>query len=165
MTDDEAVRARLVGVNHVALEVGDIEEALEWYGAVFEFDLRGRSDSTAFLDAGDQFLALSEADAGGAPDDDRHVGLVVDDPAAVERRLEELGVEPLETSGLDVRDPWGNRLQIVAYEEIQFTKAEHVLRGMGLPGLEKSASALEELAEKGMAPRPETEPEHGSDGE
>lgn len=165
MTDDK--HARLVGVNHVALAVGDIDEALDWYGAVFDFDLRGRSESTAFLDVGDQFLALSEGDTGRTSDDGRHVGLVVDDPTAVERRLEELGVEPLETSGLDVRDPWGNRLQIVAYEEIQFTKAEHVLRGMGLSGLGKSASALEELDEKGMAPSPETEiePEHGSDGE
>ena len=152
--------ARLVGINHVALPVGDIDAALEFYQSVFEFDVRGRVDTGAFLDMGDQFLALMETEdevAGEkaverAVDDHRHVGLVVDDPAAVERALDKLGVETLATGGLDFRDPWGNRLQVVAYEDVQFTKADHVREGMGLTALEKSADALAELAEKGMAP-------------
>lgn len=151
MTGSDDTHARLVGINHVALEVGDVDAALEFYGAIFGFELRGRSASGAFLDMGDQFLALSEAETTD-DDDRRHLGLVVDDPSAVEDRLEELGIERLPTSGLDVRDPWGNRLQIIGYEEVQFTKADHVLRGMDLAGLEKRDAALEELSEKGMAP-------------
>ncbi|WP_418281202.1 VOC family protein [Halorubrum sp. DTA98] len=148
--------ARLVGINHVALPVGDAEAALEFYESVFEFDVRGRSDTGVFLDMGDQFLALMETgdEAAGESsiDDRRHVGLVVDDRAAVERALDELGVEMLATGGLDFHDPWGNRVQIVAYEDVQFTKADHVREGLGLSALEKSATALAELAEKGMAP-------------
>lgn len=153
MTNSDTRRARLVGVNHVALTVGDIEAALDFYAGIFEFDLRGRTDGAAFLDMGDQFLALAEADGPENEDDSRHFGLVVDDAHAVERRLEERDVERLDsTSGLDFRDPWGNRIQIVGYEDVQFTKAEHVLRGMDLSALGKSESALAELAEKGMAP-------------
>ena len=159
MTDEDASRARLVGINHVALEVGDVDEALEFYGSLFAFDLRGRSETMAFLDMGDQFLALSETDGAGEEnerrDDHRHFGLVVDDTDRVETRLEELDAERLETSGLDFHDPWGNRVQLVAYEEIQFTKAAHVLEGMGLSDLEKTNDALEELAEKGMTPQRE----------
>lgn len=153
MTDPDASRARLVGINHVALEVGDVDAALDFYGGLFEFDLRGRTASAVFLDMGDQFLALAETSgAGEGRDDHRHFGLVVDDPEAVERRLAERDVERLPTSGLEFRDPWGNRVQVVAYEDIQFTKADHVLRGMDLSELEKSESAVAELAEKGMAP-------------
>lgn len=138
--------ARLVGINHVALPVGDVEAATEFYGSVFEFEVRGRSDAGVFLDMGDQFLALMEtaadANGDGTIDDHRHVG----------RALDEHGVETLDTSGLDFRDPWGNRLQVVAYEEVQFTKADHVRDGMRLSDLEKSATALAELVAKGMAP-------------
>lgn len=151
-TDSDVSQARLIGINHVALAVGDLEAALDFYGALFEFDLRGRTESGAFLDMGDQFLALTETDeAADGRDDHRHFGLVVDDPAAVERRLEDLDVER-PTQGRDFRDPWGNRIQIVAYEEIQFTKADYVLDAMGHSGLGKSESALSELSEKGMAP-------------
>lgn len=151
MSGLEPSHARLVGINHIALEVGDIEAALDFYRDIFEFDLRGRTDSAAFIDMGDQFLALSEGPADGR-NDHRHFGLVVDDSDAVERRLAEWEVEVLPTSGLDFRDPWGNRIQIVDYENVQFTKAEHVLAGMGLSNLEKFDSAIAELAEKGMAP-------------
>ena len=155
MTGSEDSRARLVGINHVALEVADVEAAIDFYGSIFAFDIRGRTDSGAFLDMGDQFLALSEVPDSAESDEHRHFGLVVDDPSVVERRLEaieDFDVEVLPTSGLDVRDPWGNRFQIIAYERIQFTKAEHVLDGMGLTGFEKSDSAIAELAEKGMNP-------------
>ena len=152
MSDSDPARARLVGINHVALEVGDVEKALDFYGDIFEFELRGRTDSGAFIDVGDQFVALSEVDEHDEADQHRHFGLVVDDADAVERRLEALGVEILPVSGLDFRDPWGNRVQVVDYEEIQFTKAELVLRGMGLSDLEKSDDAVAELAEKGMPP-------------
>ncbi|MFC4449355.1 VOC family protein [Halorussus aquaticus] len=152
MTDADDERARPVGVNHVALEVGDVDEALDFYESLFEFELRGRGESSAFVDAGDQFLALSETDDPGGPDDHRHFGLVVDDRDAVERRLEATDADRVPSGSLDFRDPWGNRVQVVAYEDVQFTKADHVLRGMGLEGLGKSESALSELAEKGMAP-------------
>ena len=144
-------RARLVGFNHVALEVGDIEEALEFYGRLFEIELRGRGKSMAFIDAGDQFLALSEGKT-QPPDDHRHIGMVVDDKRAVRRALNEAGVEILPGRGLDFRDPWGNRWQVVEYSEVQFTKAPNVLRGMGLGHLKKTEDALEELRKKGLAP-------------
>ena len=146
-----APRAKLVGFNHVALEVGDIEEALEFYGSLFEIKLRGRGPGMAFVDAGDQFIALSEGRTQSS-DDHRHVGLVVDDRRAVRRALKEMSVEVLPGRGLDFLDPWGNRWQVVEYAEIQFTKAPHVLRGMGLGHLKKTENALEELHKKGLAP-------------
>ncbi len=149
MTD--AKKARAVGFNHVALEVGDLDEALAFYGRFLDFELRSRSETMAFIDLGDQFLALASGRR-QAPDDDRHLGLVVDDKEAVRRALGEMGVEPLPGPFLDFLDPWGNRIEIVGYENIQFTKAPHVLRGMGLGGLGKSASAIQELTDKGMAP-------------
>lgn len=149
MTDEK--KSRVVGFNHVALEVGDIDQALAFYGEFLEFELRSRSDNMAFIDLGDQFLALSKGRR-QAPDDDRHFGLVVEDKAAVARRLDAMGMEILSGPFLDFLDPWGNRVEIVGYENIQFSKAPNVLRGMGLAHLGKSASALEELAEKGMAP-------------
>jgi catechol-2,3-dioxygenase len=148
-------RAQVVGINHVALEVGDIDAALEWYGQLFEFELRGRLTSGAFIDIGDQFIALSETDAASDSEDAvRHFGLVVDDLDAAEQRLDDAAVDRISTSGCDVRDPWGNRLQLVEYAEIQFTKADHVLDGMDLEPdrLRKTESALAELAEKGMNP-------------
>jgi len=144
-------RPRLVGVNHVALEVGDVEEALAFYGRLFDFELRGRAPGMAFVDLGDQFLALSEGRR-QPPDDHRHFGLVVDDKAAVRRALDEAGVEVLPGRGLDFHDPWGNRVEIVDYRDIQFTKASNVLGGMGLDALGKSEAAQEELRRKGLAP-------------
>jgi catechol-2,3-dioxygenase len=149
MTD--ARKARAVGFNHVALEVGDIEQALAFYGRFLDFELRSKSATMAFIDLGDQFLALAKGRR-QSPDDERHLGLVVDDKEAVRRALADMGVEPLPGPFLDFLDPWGNRIEIVGYENIQFTKAPHVLRGMGLEGLGKSADAIEELAQKGMAP-------------
>jgi lactoylglutathione lyase len=142
-------RARLVGINHVALEVGDLDEALEFYGRLFAFELRGRVPGMAFLDMGDQFLALSEGRRQG-PDDGRHFGLVVEDREAVRAALAEAGIAPEPARGLHVRDPWGNVLEIVDYREIQFTKAPAVLAGMGLAGLAKTEAARRELAEKGL---------------
>ncbi len=144
-------RARLVGFNHVALDVGDLEEALEFYGRLFEIELRGRGPGMAFVDAGDQFIALSEGRS-QSPANHRHVGMVVDDKRAVRRALREMGVEILPGQGLDFLDPWGNRWQVVEYSEIQFTKAPHILRGMGLGHLRKTENALEELRRKGLAP-------------
>jgi len=144
-------RARLVGFNHVALEVGDIEEALDFYGRLFEVELRGRSSRMAFIDAGDQFIALSEGRT-QPPDNHRHVGMVVDDKKAVRRALREAGVEILPGRSLDFRDPWGNRWQVVEYGEIQFTKAPHILSGLGLGDLKKTEEALDELRKKGLAP-------------
>jgi lactoylglutathione lyase len=144
-------RARLVGINHVALEVGDVEEALEFYGRFFELELRGRVRGMAFVDMGDQFLALAEGRTQGA-DRHRHFGLVVDDKEAVRAALTEAGVEVSRGRSLDFRDPWGNQVEVVDYRDIQFTKAPWILEGMGLDALEKSEGALDELRAKGLEP-------------
>jgi lactoylglutathione lyase len=138
-----------VGINHVALEVGDLEEALEWYGRIFEFELRGHLGRMAFIDMGDQFIALSEGRS-QPPDTHRHFGLVVDDKPATREALEAAGAEILPGRGLDFRDPWGNHVQVVDYRDIQFSKTPEVMRGMGLE-LPKSERALAELRQKGLA--------------
>jgi lactoylglutathione lyase len=143
-------KPRLVGINHVALEVDDIDRALEFYGRLFDLRLRGRSRGMAFVDIGDQFVALMQGRS-QPPDRARHFGLVVDDKEAARRALEEAGVEILPGRRLDFLDPFGNRVEIVQYDQVQFTKPEHVLRGMGLE-LGKSESALAELEEKGLSP-------------
>lgn len=148
-------RARLVGINHIALEVGDIDEALEFYGSLFGFELRGRhGERMAFLDAGDQFVALS-APRGQPPDDDRHVGFVVDDRAAFAASAEATGLALLPGRGTRFRDPWGNQIEVVQYDEVQFSKTAAVLRGMGLDGLGKTPEAMEELRGKGLAGAPD----------
>ena len=141
---------RLVGINHLVLEVSDLEAALDFYGSVFDFELRGRVRGMAFIDMGDQFLVLAESREKGPADRERHFGLVVDDREAVRRRLEEVGADLLGGRGLDFQDPWGNRVQVVEYAQVQFSKTESVLRGMGLDGLEKSERALAELRDKGL---------------
>ena len=147
----EAKKARAVGFNHVAIEVGDIEEALAFYGRLFDFQLRSKNDTSAFIDLGDQFLALQKGAAQPA-NDGRHFGLVVDDKEAVRKALSDAGIQPLPGRFLDFLDPWGNRIEIVGYDNIQFTKAPNVLRGMGLTHLSKSERAIKELADKGMVP-------------
>ena len=144
-----APRARLVGLNHVALEVADVDEALEWYGRSFELTLRGRGGGMAFVDLGDQFLGFSPRRE-QPPDDHRHFGLVVDDLKTARRALVEAGAEILSGRGLTFRDPWGNLVQVVEYAAIQFTKTPEILAGMGLGGLTKSEAALAELREKGL---------------
>jgi catechol 2,3-dioxygenase-like lactoylglutathione lyase family enzyme len=142
--------ARLVGINHIALEVDDIDEALAWYGQFFELALRGRIGSQmAFIDMGDQFIALAR-DPIPLVDRERHFGLVVDDKAAVRAALEAAAVELTRAPNCSFRDPWGNHVQIVDYREIQFAKTDRVLRGMGLE-LEKTEQALAELREVGLA--------------
>jgi lactoylglutathione lyase len=144
-------KARLVGINHVALEVGDIDEALAFYGRLFDFQLRGRSQTMAFIDMGDQFIALATGRT-QPKDDDRHFGLVVDERAPLRRALEEAGAEILPGRGLDFLDPWGNHIQVVEYRDIQYTKAPAVLDAMKLDHLGKSEAALKELADKGVRP-------------
>jgi lactoylglutathione lyase len=146
----KAKRARAVGFNHIALEVGDIEEALAFYSRLFDFKLRGKSSTSAFIDLGDQFLALQKGRTQPA-DDGRHFGLVVDDKDAVRKALADAGIEALPGPFLDFLDPWGNRIEIVGYDNIQFTKAPNVLRGMGLTQLSKNERAIKELTDKGMA--------------
>jgi lactoylglutathione lyase len=141
-------RPRLVGINHVALEVGDLEEALAFYGAIFDVRLRGREPGMAFVDMGDQFIALSEGRR-DPPDGARHFGLVVDDKEAVRAALQRAGVEVSSGRRLDFRDPWGNHVQVVDYRDVQFTKAPAILEGMGLE-LDKREQALRELREKGL---------------
>ena len=144
-------RTRLIGINHVALEVGDLDEALAFYGQIFAFELRGRAGTRmAFVDLGDQFLALS-APRRQPADDGRHLGVVVDDKEAVRAALAQAGVPLVPGRGLNFRDPWGNRIEVVQYDEVQFTKAPEILRGMGLEGLAKTPAARAELAAKGLA--------------
>ncbi|MGB3682881.1 MAG: VOC family protein, partial [Rubrobacteraceae bacterium] len=152
--DGRMTKANFLGFNHVAVEVGDIEAALEFYGKLFEVKLRGRGSRMAFIDAGDQFLALSEGRT-QAPDEHRHIGLVVDDHESLRQALEGTDVKVLRNTpggGLDFLDPWGNYWQVVEYENVQFTKAPEVLEGMDPGNLRKSEKALEELRKKGMAP-------------
>jgi catechol-2,3-dioxygenase len=143
--------ARLIGINHVALEVGDVDEALAWYGRFFELELRGRVGvAMAFIDLGDQFIALA-AGRTQAPDQDRHFGLVVDDMEAVRTALRQAGVSVQASGSLDFLDPWGNHIQVVDYREIQFTKPPAILSGMGIEELPKTERARAELRRKGLA--------------
>lgn len=144
-------KARAVGINHIALEVGDIDEALAFYGGFLDFEIARRSESAAFIYFGDQFINFSRGRRQG-PDDNRHFGIAVDDKELARRTLEEMGVELLDGRFLDFLDPWGNRVEITTYVNIQFSKADHVLRGMGLEHLRKTEQAVGELRDKGMAP-------------
>ncbi|QFT58726.1 Glutathione transferase FosA [Sulfitobacter sp. THAF37] len=141
-------KTKLVGVNHLVLEVGDLEEALAFYRAVFDFDLRGRSDTMAFIDMGDQFLVLSQG-RDQAPDEGRHFGLVVEDRSGVPARVRAAGGTMLDTGYMDFHDPWGNRVQVVDYRDLQFTKTDAVLRKIGVSG-NKTDDAQQELRDKGM---------------
>ena len=142
-------RSRLVGINHIALEVGDLEEALAFYGSIFEIELRGREPGMTFVDMGDQFIAFSEGRE-DPPDGSRHFGLVVDDKEAVRAALQAAGTAIDPGRGLDFRDPWGNHVQVVDYRDIQFTKVPSVLRAMGLERLDKRPAALAELRKRGL---------------
>jgi catechol 2,3-dioxygenase-like lactoylglutathione lyase family enzyme len=143
-------KARALGINHVVLEVDDLDKALEFYGGLFEFELRGRSDHNAFIDLGDQFIQLTLGRTQVA-DTKRHFGFVVDDREAVRRAMDRLGIKSV-NERMNILDPWGNRIEIVPYDDVQFTKAEHILKGMGVGVLGKTASAIEELKKKNMAP-------------
>jgi catechol 2,3-dioxygenase-like lactoylglutathione lyase family enzyme len=145
-----STRPKLVGINHVALEVPNLDEALGFYGSIFDFDLRGRLPGMAFIDMGDQFIALVEGRTGG-PDRNRHFGLVVDDSGPVRAALEDAGIQLFGRHGINFHDPWGNYVQVVDYRDVQFLKTPEVLRGMGLDGIAKRESALAELREKGLA--------------
>jgi catechol 2,3-dioxygenase-like lactoylglutathione lyase family enzyme len=149
---NKPVKATAIGINHVALEVDDIDEALAFYSEILTFRLRGRKEKMAFIDLGDQFLNLSEGRS-QSPDTKRHFGLVVDDREIMRQKVKQLDCKilpsPSET-GLDFLDPWGNHIQVVEYASIQFSKTQEVLRGMGLEGLKKNGQALEELKSKGM---------------
>jgi lactoylglutathione lyase len=143
-------RANLIGINHVALEVGDLDEALELYGRLFEFELRGRSTGMAFIDIGDQFLALAERGS-PEPDASRHFGLVVDDIEIARAAVEREGLEIVGSRGLTFLDPWGNQVQVVDYRRIQFERTAGVKRKLGIEELEKDESALTEISERGLA--------------
>jgi catechol 2,3-dioxygenase-like lactoylglutathione lyase family enzyme len=143
-------KARAIGINHVALMVADIDAALDFYGQLFEFELRGRDARSAFIDLGDQFIALFTGDD-DAPDQGRHFGLVVDDPGKVRRKLAGMGVEVMDGPGVDFHDPWGNYWQMVTYEKVQFMKMPAVMRAMGTAHWRKTEAAEREIAERGFA--------------
>lgn len=147
---DSGGKARALGINHVVLEVGDLDAALEFYGAIFDFSLRGRGDLNAFIDMGDQFVQLRLGRT-QEPDGARHFGFVVDDRKPVWKAVEAMGIE-LIGDRLNFRDPWGNRIEVVQYDEVQFTKAAHIFNGMGIGDPGKTEDATAELDKKGMAP-------------
>jgi catechol 2,3-dioxygenase-like lactoylglutathione lyase family enzyme len=144
------VTARAIGINHVALEVGDVDEALAWYARFLEFELRGKRPTMAWIDLGDQFMALAAGRSQG-PDDGRHFGLVVDDKEAVRAALRDMGVAVARSGGLRFDDPWGNQVEIVDYRDVQFSKTPAILHALAPEGLEKSADARAELERKGLA--------------
>jgi catechol 2,3-dioxygenase-like lactoylglutathione lyase family enzyme len=146
---DQQTRARPLGINHVVLEVDDLDQALAFYGALFEFTLRGRSDHNAFIDLGDQFIQLTLGKT-QVPDTKRHFGLVVDDREAVRKAMARHGIKSI-NDRLNILDPWGNRIEIVPYDDCQFTKASQILSGMGVAPIAKTSAAMEELKKKGMA--------------
>lgn len=150
MKEEREKKARALGINHVVLEVDDLDKALEFYGALFEFTLRGKSEHNAFIDLGDQFIQLTLGRTQVA-DTKRHFGFVVDDREAVKRAMDRLGIKSI-NERMNILDPWGNRIEIVPYDDVQFTKAEHIIQGMGVGALAKSVSAIEELKKKNMAP-------------
>lgn len=147
MTTGDRVRA--LGVNHVALEVDSVDAAIEWWSRFFELELRGRRSGMAWIDLGDQFVALSEPRSQPA-DDSRHFGLVVDDKERLRAALGDAGIDVPGSGSLRFQDPWGNAIEIVDYRDVQFTKTPGVLHGMGLDRLEKREEALEELRAKGL---------------
>jgi catechol 2,3-dioxygenase-like lactoylglutathione lyase family enzyme len=150
MGDGQPERSRLIGINHVALEVGDLDEALALYGRIFEFELRGRSRGMAFIDMGDQFLAIAEGRSQG-PDDGRHFGIVVEDRDVVARAAKREGLRLIRTRrGYDFVDPWGNRFQPLTYADVQFERPDAVKRKLGIEGLEKTDAAITELREAGL---------------
>ena len=149
MTDKKPHKATAVGINHLALEVGDIEAALEFYGSFLEFEVTHKSDKAAFIYFGDQFINFTLGREQG-PDQQRHFGIAVDDKQLARETLEGMGVEFLDSRFLDFLDPWGNRVEITTYTNIQFSKSDGVLKGMGLSHLEKTDSAKEELRKRGM---------------
>ena len=144
-------KAKAVGINHVALEVDDIDAALDFYGAFLEFELESKSDMAAFIYFGDQFINFAKGRS-QAKDTQRNFGIAVDDKELVRHTLIDMGVEIAPGRFLDFFDPWGNRVEITTYTNIQFSKADHVLKGMGLSHLEKTEDAIAELRDKGMAP-------------
>ena len=146
--------ARLVGINHIALEVGDVDDALAWYGRFFEFELRGRAGARmAFIDMGDQFIALAGGRSQPA-DEARHFGMVVDDKEAVRAALRDAGVGVRRRGSLDFHDPWGNHVQVVDYRDIQFSKTPSVLRAMHLDALDKTDAAQREIRDRGLSDEP-----------
>jgi lactoylglutathione lyase len=150
----ESSKPKLIGINHVAIEVGDIADALDWYGRLFAFTLRGKSERNAFIDMGDQFINMTLAPGPQKQEAERrHIGLVVDDRSRILDLAKAAGARMVEGPFLDFLDPWGNRLEIIEYANIQFTKAPHVLKGMGLT-LTKNEKAKRELADKGMTEEP-----------
>ena len=144
----ETSKPRLVGINHIAIEVSDIDQALDFYGKIFDFKLRAKRAGNAFIELGDQFINMMQT-ADAHEDRRRHFGLVVDDRSSVRGRVEAAGGKLLPGPFLDFLDPWGNRVEVVEYSNIQFTKAPHVLRAMGFD-LDKNENARRELAEKGI---------------
>jgi catechol 2,3-dioxygenase-like lactoylglutathione lyase family enzyme len=147
-------KPKLVGLNHIALEVADVEDALRFYESIFSFELRGSHQNDegimkmAFLDMGDQFLALTSGRT-QSTDEGRHFGLVVNNRSDVTTLAIDAGAIVPEGRPFNFLDPWGNHIEVVEYRDVQFVKSDAVLNSMGLH-LEKSKAATEELRKKGI---------------
>ena len=151
MKQSPTQKAHAIGINHVAIEVGDVAAAIEFYGRFLDFQVEEQNDGMAIVYFGDQFINFIR-NTDRTPDQMRHFGIAVDDKPLARSTLEAMGVQLLDSRFLDFLDPWGNRVELTTYTNIQYTKADHILRGMGLGHLSKSDEALAELRAKGMAP-------------
>ena len=142
-------KATAIGINHVALEVGNIAEALAFYGRILNFTITSQSENAAFIYFGDQFINFAKGRA-QVPDEKRHFGIAVDNKELVRDTLIEMGVALFGGRFLDFLDPWGNRVEITTYTNIMFSKSTAVLRGMGMDHLQKTDESLAELDKHGL---------------
>ena len=142
-------KATAIGINHIALEVGNIAEALAFYGSFLNFTITSQSEDAAFIYFGDQFINFSKGRT-QPPDEKRHFGIAVDDKELVRNTLTKMDVALLGGRFLDFLDPWGNRIEITTYTNIMFSKTTTILRGMGMDHLQKTDEALSELDKHGL---------------
>ena len=142
-------KATAIGINHVALEVGNIAEALAFYGSFLNFTITSQSEDAAFIYFGDQFINFAKGRT-QTPDEKRHFGIAVDNKELVRDTLIEMDVALLGGRFLDFLDPWGNRIEITTYTNIMFSKHTTILRGMGMDHLQKTDEALSELDKHGL---------------
>ena len=142
-------KATAIGINHIALEVGNIAEALAFYGSFLNFTITSQTEDAAFIYFGDQFINFAKGRT-QTPDEKRHFGIAVDDKELVRNTLTEMDVTLLGGQFLDFLDPWGNRIEITTYTNIMFSKSTAILRGIGMDHLQKTDEALAELDKQGL---------------
>ncbi len=142
-------KATAIGINHIALEVGNIAEALAFYGSFLNFTITSQTEDAAFIYFGDQFINFAKGRT-QASDEKRHFGIAVDDKELVRNTLTQMDVTLLGGQFLDFLDPWGNRIEITTYTNIMFSKTTAILRGMDMDHLQKTDQALGQLNKHGL---------------